>query len=274
MLSATVGALAIATFVSFPGANPRLRASVVDRLTGLVATPSFYVGFPAVGLGLDSIPRAIAWALPSSALVLVIGAWAGAAVWARLAAVTRPMTRKGWRRGVLAVAFLIVLTNVVVVLAVPQQGSPRVFSPTWLILSLAVAAGAASRRWPGARLAGAAAGLFAAGALLSLAFSATVRVRNGAFTQRAARVVAARVPEGGAAAICGVRRSVERDAPRGAFAVHEFIYEWSAERAVQYYTGRRVSVYLSGELWGRPCPPSPRIDAIIGFDELHSGDPR
>ena len=57
-------------------------------------------------------------------------------------------------------------------------------------------------------------------------------------------------------------------APRGAFAVHDFIYEWAAERAVVYYTGRHATIHLAGELWNRPCPTVPAVDAVIGFDEL------
>jgi hypothetical protein len=53
--------------------------------------------------------------------------------------------------------------------------------------------------------------------------------------------------------------------------VHDFIYEWAAERALLYYTGRHATVYLSGELWDRPCPPVAGVDAVIDFDELMAG---
>ena len=56
-----------------PGLNPRLHAGLLQRITGLVADPWFYVGFPAVGLGLHSIPLAIWWALPWSLVVLAAG---------------------------------------------------------------------------------------------------------------------------------------------------------------------------------------------------------
>ena len=72
-------------------------------------------------------------------------------------------------------------------------------------------------------------------------------------------------------AVCGVRRTVVQPAPRGAFAVHEFIYEWAAERALVYYTGRHATIYLAGDLWNRPCPPVPDVDAVIDFDELLAG---
>ena len=66
---------------------------------------------------------------------------------------------------------------------------------------------------------------------MSLAFSVSVRLHSAEFTARAASVIAARVPEGGTVAVCGIRRTVVEPAPRGAFAVHDFIYEWAAERA-------------------------------------------
>ena len=135
------------------------------------------------------------------------------------------------------VVALIALTNVIVVVAVPHQGSPRVFAPTWLVLAMAAAAAAGSITWHRPRLLGTAGGVFAAGAVLSLALSVSVRLRSADFTERAAAMVAARVPERGRVAICQVRRTVFEPAPRGAFAVHEFIYDWAAERALLYYTG-------------------------------------
>jgi hypothetical protein len=35
----------------------------LERLAGLIANPTFYVGYPAVGLGLHSIPLAIVWGI-------------------------------------------------------------------------------------------------------------------------------------------------------------------------------------------------------------------
>ena len=74
--------------------------------------------------------------------------------------------------------------------------------------------------------------------------------------------------------MCEVQRTVVEPAPRGAFAVHDFIYEWAAERALSYYTGRHATIYLAGELWERACPTVAAVDAVIGFDELLAGSPR
>ena len=271
IVSGAVAAGVIASFLLWPGANPRLRVSLLERIAGLTSDPFFYVGFPAVGLGLHSIPLAIWWALPWSVLVSLAGAVAGWWVGPHLTTASRPIDRRQLSTGFVAVIAIIVLLNVVVVFAVPQQGSPRVFAPTWLVLAIAAAAGGASIQWRSPRLLGTIAGLFAAGAVLSLMFSVSVRLRSADFTARAADAVAARIPDGGRVALCNIRRTVVQPAPRGAFAVHEFIYEWAAERALKYYTGHHATFYLSGELWDRPCPPVRDVDAVIDFDELLAG---
>jgi hypothetical protein len=242
--------------------------SLLERIAGLTADPFFYVGFPAVGLGLHSIPLAIRWALPWSLLVLAAGAVVGWWMGPHLTKASRPVGRRELFMGFVAVVAIIVLSNIVVIFAVPQQGSPRVFAPTWLVLAIAAGAAGASVRWRSPRLLGTIGGLFAAGAVLSLMLSVSVRLRSADFTARAAAVVAARIPDGGSVALCHVRRTVVEPAPRGAFAVHEFIYEWAAERALQYYTGHHATFFLSGELWDRPCPPVRDVDAVIDFDEL------
>ena len=268
--SALVAVVVIASFLLWPGANPRLRVSLAQRIAGLAANPQFYVGYPAVGLGLHSIPLAVRWALPWSVPALALGALGGWLAGPYLASVTRAVSRRDLWRSVAIVTAIVLLANIVVVLAVPQQGSPRVFAPTWLVLAMAAAAGAASIQWRRPRLLGVAGGLFAAGAILSLALSVSVRLRHADFAQRAAVVVSSRVPEGGRVALCGVRRTIVPYAPRGAFAVHEFIYEWAAERALVYYTGRHATVLLAGELWGRSCPAVPSVDVVVDFDELLS----
>ena len=268
LISGIVGLSAIATFLLWPGSNPRLHVTWAQRMNGLVADPMFYAGFPAVGLGVHSIPLAVRWALPWSAVLLMLGALAGWSIGSNLPGASHPVSNTDLRRASLIVLAIIVMTNVVVVLAVPQQGSPRVFTPTWLVLSIAAAAGAASIRWRRPRLAGAIAGLVGVGASLSLAFSVSVRLRSAEFTEGAASVVAARVREGGTVAVCDVRRTVVEPAPRGAFAVHDFIYEWAAERAVAYYTGRHATIQLAGELWNRACPSPPAVDVVIAFDQL------
>ena len=270
-VSGAVAVGAVMGFLLWPGANPRLRAGLLQRIAGLANDPSFYVGFPAVGLGLHSIPLAVRWAFPWSVGVLALGAAVGWPLGVHLAAANRPVAHREMIRGVLAVTALIVLANLVVIFAVPQQGSPRVFAPTWLVLAVAAGIGGASVTWHRPRLLGAAGGLFAAGALLSLMLSVSVRLRSADFTARAAGVIAALTADGDRVAVCGVRRTVVQPAPRGAFAVHEFVYEWAAERALAYYTGRHATVYLSGELWNRPCPPVPDVDAVFGFDELLAG---
>ena len=275
--AATSGAVAagvIASFLLWPGDNPRLRAACTSGSPALASDPAFYVGFPAVGLGLHSIPLAVWWALPWSVAMLALGAVAGWRLGPRLAAASQPVGRRHLLRGVAAFAAVILLLNVPVIFAIPQQGSPRVFAPTWLALAAAAGVGGASVRWRRPHLLGTVGGLFAAGALLSLMFSVSVRLHSADFTAHAATVVAARIPEGGSVAVCEVRRTVVEPAPRGAFAVHDFIYEWAAERALSYYTGHHATIYLSGELWDRACPSVADVDGVIDFDELLAGPSR
>jgi hypothetical protein len=268
LMSGVVAGLVIAGFLLWPGANPRLRAGVLERMTAVFANPAFYIGFAGVGLGVHSIPLAIQWALPWSTGVLAAGGLLGWMTGPRLAAAARAAPRRDILRGLVVIVALLVLANVPVVLAVPQQGSPRVFTPTWLVLAAGAAFVAAAVGWRRPRLVGTGGGLFAAGAILSLAFSVSVRLHSAEFTERTAHIVAQHVPEGGSVAICGVRRTVVEPAPRGAFAVHEFIYEWSAPSAVLYYTGRRSTVHLAGELWARPCPAPGTVDVVLDFDTL------
>ena len=267
-ISAGIGVLVIATFFMWPGTNPRLQTTAHERLAGLVENPSFYVGYPAVGLGLHSIPLAIIWALPWSLAVLAAGGILGWRIGPRLASASRPVGARDQMRGLAAIAAIVVLVNVVVVLAVPQQGSPRVFAPTWLVLAIGVAWTGARTNWHRPKVLGVCAAVFALGAVLSLAFSASVRLRSADFTARATRLVAARTRDGERVAVCDVRRTVVEPAPRGAYAVHEFIEDWAAQRALEYYTGRHVTVLLAGDLWDQPCPAAKDVDTVIRFDEL------
>lgn len=266
--SITVAAVMLVTFALSPGADPRLQAGAVERLAALFTERLFYVGFPAVGLGLHSMPLAIQWALPWSILVLGSGALIGV-----LAARQFPpgggLSRHELVRGLIAVAILLALVNAPVLLTVPRQGSPRIFAPTYLVLIIATALVAPRVRWRQPLLVGGAAGLYVAGAILSLAFSVAVRLATADFNERAAHLIADRVRDGAQVAVCGVRRTVVEPAPRGSFSIHEWVYEWGARRAVVYYTGRWVTFHLAGELWDRrPCPDGASVDALISFDEL------
>jgi len=265
--SLVVVGLAIAVFVLWPGANPRLHVSLAERLHTLLWDPAFYVGYPAVGLGLHSIPLAIWWARPWSLAALVLGAAVGATGVRRLIAATPPAPRVG-RQELLAFGAIVLLANVVVVLSVPHQGSPRVFAPTWLVLSLLAARTGASTQWRRPRAAGAVIGLIAAGAVLSLMFSVSVRVRTAAFSRAAAQFLASHATDRERVAVCGIRRTVVSPAPRGAFAVHEFLYDWAAARVVTYYTGRHLTFTLAGEPWNVPCPHPPDVDVVVTFDQL------
>jgi hypothetical protein len=261
-------------YLVWPGDDPRLRISIADRAREAFADPGFLVKFPAVGLGLHSIPLAVMWAFPVSVLAVAAGALLGSRVGPSV--VSEPWMpvrarQRAWET-LLGGAGLIVLVNIPVVFNVPHQGSPRLFAPTWLILCGMTALLGALLLRRGARVWGALAGGFAAGALLSLALSAWVRIEHAGFTEAATIQVAAAIPSDAVVAVCGVRRAVVDPAPRGAFAVHEFVYDWAAREALEYYTGRRVTFELAGELWpGHPCPDPASVDRVFSFPDLVDG---
>jgi hypothetical protein len=95
-----------------------------------------------------------------------------------------------------------------------------------------------------------------------------VRVASADAVEHAARELGARVQDGEVVALCGVPRTVVEPAPRGAFAVHEFIYDWAAADALAFYAGRHVQFRLAGALWAQPCPAAPEVDLVVPFDEL------
>jgi hypothetical protein len=271
-IAATVAIGALLVFLTWPGSDPRLRSGVIERFTGLIKDPLFVVTYPAVGLGIHSIPLAIRWALPWSIIALAAGGVSGALVASRLPVAPAADYREALFPA-LGVLLLVVVVNAPVLLNVPHYGSPRLFTPTWLALAIG-GPWIASRmhvRYPS--LIGGAVGAFAAGAMLSLAFSVWVRLVTADFNEHAAATIAALAPDDANVAVCGVRRTVTAAAPRGAFSVHEFIYEWSARDAVAYYTGRRLHFQLAGELWNRPCPSRPDVNAVVKFDDLLTGRP-
>jgi hypothetical protein len=266
-----VSLTAVIAFALWSGSDPRLRVSAAQHLAALVNDPMFYAGFPAVGLGVHSIPLAVRWALPWSVLALATGAVVGALA-ARKLPGGNSVGRNVVVRWAAAVAVLLALTNAPVLLNVPHQGSPRIFGPTWLVLAVAVAAFCSRGHVRRPMLLGAAGGAFAAGAVLSMALSVSVRLATADFNERSAHLVAARISDGATVAVCGVRRTVTTPAPRGAFAVHEFAYDWSAARTLRYYTGRRATFQLAGELWPeRQCPAATQVGLLVSFDDLLAG---
>jgi hypothetical protein len=258
-----------ASFMLFPGNDPRLQVGIAERLRTLFTDPGFYVGYPAVGLGLHSIPLALAWALPWTVPALAAGAATGYRV---LGAGLRSRTFAAVRSGRYLALFvgLLILLNIPVILNVPRQGSPRVFAPTWLALAAGAAFCSARLRVRSAGAFGAVAGAVAACLLLSIALSVSVRVDSGSFVGWASEQIAEDTDDGDLVAMCGVRRTVVTSAPRGAFAVHDFIYDWAAQDAVRYYTERRITFRLGGELLDSPCPSRDEVALRLEFDRLVS----
>jgi hypothetical protein len=270
-LASTVAVIVIvlALAVAWPGDDPRLRASVSERLIGALSDPAFLPRFAAVGLGVQSIPLAIAWAFPVSVVALAAGGVLGFRLAPAAVATSRaPTERRAVIRTVLAGLALTAAINLPVVFNVPQQSSPRLFAPTWLVICGVVAMVAATLHVQRTRPWGALAGVFAAAALLSLALSVWVRVESAGFTESASRQIAAEIEDGSRVGLCGVTRTVVDPAPRGAFSVHEFIYDWAAREALLYYTGETAEFSLAGELWSDPCPNTVDVDRVFAFASL------
>ena len=260
-----VAALGLAVLV-FPGEDQRLQAGLVERLTALLDDPAFYVQFPAVGLGLHSIPLALWWALPWSLLALAAGAVAGGWLAAHPGGSTGIGLRLPTIREAATAVALLAAINGPVLANVPRQGSPRVFTPTWLLVAALVAVVFSQTHLRRPHLAGSVAGLLAAGAVLSLTLSVSVRLDSADAVELAAHQVAARAGDGADVAVCEVPRAVTEPAPRGAFAVNDFLYDWAATDAVAYHTGQAVTV----QVFTDECPTGAETsaDLVASFSQL------
>jgi len=254
--------------VAWPGDDPRLQASLSQRISSAVGDPAFLPRFAAVGLGAQSIPLAIVWAFPAAVFALGVGGALGYRFGPDVFRTASDRTAGSVPRTLLAGLALVVAMNVPIVFSVPQQGSPRLFAPTWLVLCGVVGMVAPLVHFRRQRAWGALAGAFATAAILSLALSVWVRVQSAGFTESASRQIAAEISNDADVGVCGVTRTVVDPAPRGAFAVHEFIYDWAAREALEYYTGERADFSLAGEPWANPCPSADDVDRVFAFDDL------
>jgi hypothetical protein len=272
-LTGAIVAVVLAVYAAKPGADFRTAVPLTRRAEAFFIDPEWYLIFPATGLGLHSGLTALVWAFPFSLAVLAAGAAIGAGAGPELlGGMAGPgLERRTVLRWGLGVALLLLLVNLPLIMTVPRGYTPRTFTPTWLVLDVVVAVALSRvnwRRWRWPRLAGAAGGVFAAIALLSLALSVSVRVQTAEFTKASSHWLAAHVPEGGTVEVCGVPRNAVEPAPLGAFALHELHWEWATQDAVRYYTGHTITVRRAGRYWPRPCPSSPRADVTLTFAEL------
>jgi hypothetical protein len=272
---ATASAAAVVTavllaYATWPGHDFRTDVSLSDRLGAAFENPAWYVFFPAVGVGLHSGPLAVVWGFPISVLILLSGVLLGARLTPRLCRrPAAPALRSVVTvRSVSAVAALAILVNLPLIVTAPRGYTPRTFTPTWLLISAALAVAAAHASWRPGKIAGAVAGGLAALAVLSLALSVSVRVQTSDFTEASSRWLAQQVPEGGSVEICKVPRTLVTPAPLGAFALHELHWTWATQDAVKYYTGRDLQVRRSGKYWPGPCPSSPPADLTLDFARL------
>jgi hypothetical protein len=268
LVATGVMTLVVLAYASWPGDNERQALTLAARWHNVFAKREWFLFFPAAGLGLYSGALAFLWALPYSVAIVLIGALAGAFLVPRLLAGSAAprLEPRALVHAAVAVGILVVLVNLPLI--VTEVGySARTFTPTWLVLSCALAAGAARVHWRRVRLLGVMAGTFAALALLSLALSVSVRVRTDAFNRAAAQWIADRTKDGAVVAICDVERTVANPAPLGAFHLHQFhstFGDW-----IEFHTGRVVKIRRSGErYWGARCPDLRGADLVISFPRL------
>jgi hypothetical protein len=267
-----VAAVVVTAYLLVPGDDPRLSADATDRVRGLFSDIDFVVGFPAGGIGAESIPLAVRWAFPVSVVVLVAGAVAGWLWGSRMWPASPSSTvRPSNIRALVAVGLLIVLINVPVLLSQPRQGSPRIFTPTWLVLAAVAGLYLGRVHGNGRRVVAALAGLYLSGAVLSLALSAWVRVETADVVEQTSREIAERTTHGDLVTLCEVPRAVVAPAPRGAFAVQDYLYDWAAEDALRYYTGRRATFRINQANGDQGCLEGDAA-LIVPFDALRQRD--
>jgi hypothetical protein len=266
-----LSAAVVAAYLLVPGNDPRLSADATDRVRGLFTDIDFIVRFPAAGIGAESIPLAVRWAFPVSVIVLVAGAVAGWLWGSRVWPASRSTVRSPNIRTVIAVGVLIVLINVPVLLNQPRQGSPRIFTPTWLVLAAVAGLWLVRLRWNGRVVVTALIGLYLGGAVLSLALSAWVRVENADVVDHVSHEVAEITSDGDVVTLCEVPRTAVTPAPRGAFAVQDYLYDWAAADALYYYTGRQATLRIYQADGHQDCPEGDS-DLVVPFRTLRGSD--
>lgn len=255
----------LGVYAVWHGTSTRYAVSMSERLADIFKDPEEYVIMPATGLGAQSVPAAVEWAYPISVLVLLLGAMAGWWVGPRLLR-TQPSRRPLSVRAVLLALVMVTLINVPVALTYPHPDSPRLFTPTWLALSVfaAIAGSRTRRRWPSP--VGAVAGLLIAASFLSLALSSWARIRSADAVENAMEEIAASDPDRAVVAVCGTTRTVVEPAPTGDFSIHEFLN--FTEAAYEYYTGKTAQIRVGSVDAPGGCPDLAGTDAVFDFAKL------
>jgi hypothetical protein len=289
--SGATALLVLISFAAWPGEDVRTAVSLGGRVTGLFKDPVWYVRFPAAGLGLHSIPLAVWWAFPYSLAILAAGAWLGIRLGRsmsrdardepRMAMEPGPGPKKPIDRGpgigpsairvAAAGGVLALLVALPQMATVPRGVSGRIFAPIWLVMAAVLPLIAYRTGVPRVPWFWAGAGIFGAGAVLSLALAVSVRLHTADFTRASSDYIAARLTgPNEVVAVCDVRRTVVSPAPVGSFAIHEFIYDWSAQYALEYETARSAVFRLGGPLWGTRCPDLAGADVVVHFQQLRA----
>jgi hypothetical protein len=108
------------------------------------------------------------------------------------------------------------------------------------------------------------AGVVAVGALLTMAFTVSVRLETIAVNVAATERLGELVADGDAVALCDVPPRVVSPAPAGALTLHDLFFDWSVENALRYRTGTDVTASVATPAG---CPDGAH-DVVVDFDDL------
>lgn len=264
VVSGATSALVLAAYSIWPGRSFYTNVGLADRIKNIFTDIDFYVVMPGIALGGHSIPVAIKWLLPFSILGLALAAAAGFMLGRRLLKTTGDGER--FRiKSLIPIVALLGLINLPIAISYHPH-SPRLFTPSILMLAFYAAIFGSRVRWERPHLIGSLAGLVMAGALLSLSLSAFVRVRSSDITEPPLDSIASRLQDGEVVAICGVEKSVVEPIPSGDFTLHELIA--FTDDAILFRSGKRVEVRRGGPYQGNHCPDLDGVDLQVEFKDL------
>jgi hypothetical protein len=92
-------------------------------------------------------------------------------------------------------------------------------------------------------------------------------VETADVVEQVSRQIAERTADGDLVTLCEVPRAVVAPAPRGAFAVQDYLYDWAAEDVLRYYTGRQATFRIQQADGEDGCPVGDAALAVP-FDAL------
>jgi hypothetical protein len=96
-------------------------------------------------------------------------------------------------------------------------------------------------------------------------------VETADVVEHVSREIAERTTDGDLVTLCEVPRAAAVPAPRGAFTVQDYLYDWAAEDALRYYTGRQATFRIHQANGDQGCPDGDAA-LVVPFDALRERD--